>query len=159
MKATVKINGIEREIELTEEQAKVFRGDDGLPFAPEFNEKYYVPYSESCHANSFTSYDEVVISCGLAFRTKKSANKERAKMEAMFRIRKNAAEKYPFVPDWKDCEKEKHYISFSHETNTFMCSFNPVVQSSLLPFFSRSFKCVSFIKENEEDLRTVFGIS
>jgi hypothetical protein len=103
--------------------------------------------------------DKRIIARG-AYRTEAEAIQADNVRLALKRVWDSAdSAKYFFRPDWGDDKQAKHYCFYDHANKKFNWGCDLCAQGNpFLPHFKSSEDCLAFAKENEKDLRIIWGV-
>jgi hypothetical protein len=78
---------------------------------------------------------------------------------AIKRVWDSADNKWYFRPGWNDEKQMKHFPLYNHEDKQFIAEHRMYTQHNpFLPYFKSSTDCLAFAKENEKDLRIIWGV-
>ena len=160
MKTTITINGITKEIELTEEQAKMFEKREFKRWRAPKNDSYL--YVADCDYIGKTfewgeKYDGYRYSTGNYFKTRGEAEKYRDTLLATQRVNDRIMKlNEGWVADWDDVVQQKWIIEYDCG---FRCDYWTTTRNSLTLSYMKSFEIAEqIIKEFPKELKLIFGV-
>ena len=131
-------------------------------FEPKEREEYFFARDHGGagkYANNIGEIDKNTILRGV-YRTEAEAIQADNVRLALKRVWDSAdSAKYFFRPDWGDDKQAKHYCFYDHANKKFNWGCDLCAQGNpFLPHFKSSEDCLAFAKENEKDLRIIWGV-
>lgn len=128
MKATIKCNGREKEVELTEEQAREFGFVVSKVWKPKQNQHYYYidKFNEICrHFWTGTDFDKTFYEIGNCYKKANEAEFERDCQLYLTKY-KRWLEEHNKPIDWANEEQDKWYAYYNYKNNeisfVFVCT-------------------------------------
>lgn len=125
---------------------------------PEVGESYFAVESSECADNRIVNYcvdseyDKFNIAIGNCFKTHEEAEFAVEKLRVIAEMKRYITEHDEMELDWENCEQEKHYILYYHDTGTIETDYNictRIVDNSL--YASSSEVLEGMINEIGED--------
>ena len=157
-----------KNIEITEEELRriikenpqVMTENKSKFFEPKIGEEYH--FICSCGVDQYTNDslpgDNDRISRG-AYRTEAEAIQADNVRLAIKRVWDNADSKFFFRPDWEDNGQKKYFCYYDHVDKRFRDALvYDNEHTPFLPHFKSPEDCLAFAKENEKDLRIIWGV-
>lgn len=130
MKATIKCNGQEKEIELTDEQAREFGFKESKVWKPKYGEEHYYINDYNEVARSYCGHgdysaDKDLYEIGNCYPTEEQAEFERDCQLYLIRY-KRWLEEHNNPIDWANEEQDKWYAYYNYKDNeisfVFVCT-------------------------------------
>lgn len=156
MKATLKLNGKEYEVEVSEEMAKDLekpkktgyeRAKTGSSYFIDCGNKLIEPYIEQGDPTDDTFYDIA------NYYSDKTVAQNNGRADTLMRkLRRFAVEHREYDLDWNDMCKEKYCIAYDHETKRLVDAFNQIYQAFGKIYFDTQETAKLAIEEFKDEL-------
>lgn len=124
MKATIKCNGQEKEIELTDEQVREFGFKESKVWKPKYGEKYYSILSGEIYDIKFENSDECNgdYEIGNCYQTYEEAKYERDCQIYLMKYKRWLDEHNEPI-DWSNGKQKKWYAYYVHNSKKIMANY------------------------------------
>jgi hypothetical protein len=156
-----------KNIEITEEELcriikenpQVMTENKSKFFTPKEDERYFFLTSTEFESREKDSPRDTLRILRGVYRTEAEAIQADNVRLAIKRVWDSADSKWFFRPDWNDKTQTKYFPIYDHEYNRFTSGNSNIMQANpFLPCFKTEADRDAFAKENEKDLRVIWGI-
>ena len=151
-------------IELTQEQLDKIRAtgilnEESKWYEPKEGEYVSFLAADSCDDGIVCDeFPREILKRQRVYRTINEAQEADRKRIALTALQKEAVTKYPFTPDWDNPMQSKHFIAYEHQDREFTGGSNVCHEVFGQIYFGSRSDLDRFIKDNEENLKIVFGV-
>jgi hypothetical protein len=166
MKITIKEDGREREVELSEESAqalkKAFREEKKGLWKPEEGDEYWYMSDggrSPAHWDDGSTDNGRYIT-GNVFPTQEAAQKEIEKRKAIHRVKEYIAKEFgEFEPDWENRGQRKFQLDYGYSSKSMLIEWH-VMKKVYSPFgyLRNGEHCEQLITDMEDDLKIIFEV-
>ncbi|HJP81421.1 MAG TPA: hypothetical protein VJ841_03455 [Candidatus Saccharimonadales bacterium] len=161
MKATLKYNDQEIEVDISEEEIEKLRVKETIydvDWQPGHGQQYWTASSYGyIHAHTFEndSTDYLAYELGNFYPTREAIQHALEVKKAEMRIKRAATLKNP---DWGDGEQRKYIIYYDYQRDILYTIYDFYVSNKAIAYYATLQDAEKAIKEQEEDYLLVFGI-